>query len=246
MKDNSIRLQKLISECGYASRRKAEELISAGRVKVNGKIATIGDKVNPKTDKVYVNGKRIIQDKHFVYLMVNKPRGFVTTLSDELGRKCVASLVADCGARVFPVGRLDKDSEGLLIMTNDGNFANKIMHPSQHISKTYRVTVKGKATNEQVETLADMTEVDGDIISNADIRIITREDSRTVLQFVIHEGKNRQIRRMCENAGLEVIRLKRTHIGKVKLGMLKTGDYRPLNDKEVKYLSGKGNMDSDF
>jgi len=246
LKDSKIRLQKFIAESGYTSRRKAEELIAAGRVKINGKLAVIGDKVDPKKDKVYINGKRVIQDKRLIYLMLNKPRGYVTTMDDELGRKCVASLVADCGARVFPVGRLDKDSEGLLIMTNDGEFANKIMHPSQKISKTYRVTVKGKATDEQIEGLEGITVVDGKIISNAEIRIITRDDGRTVLQFVIHEGKNRQIRKMCEAVGLEVIRLKRTHIGKVKLGMLKIGDYRPLNEKEIKYLSGKGGSDNNF
>ena len=153
MKDNSVRLQKYISECGYASRRKAEELIAAGRVKVNGRSASIGDKINPRTDKVYINGKRIVNEKKLVYIMLNKPRGYVTTMNDELGRKCVAELVEGCGARVYPVGRLDRDSEGLLIMTNDGAFANSIMHPSQHVSKTYRVTVRGRATDEQLDNL---------------------------------------------------------------------------------------------
>ena len=241
MKDQSLRLQKYISECGYASRRKAEELIASGRVKVNGKIASIGDKINPKNDKVYINGKRIVNEKKLVYIMLNKPRGFVTTMSDELGRKCVAQLTENCETRVYPVGRLDRDSEGLLIMTNDGEFANRIMHPSTHISKTYRVTVRGKATDDQIDRLAALSLIDDEKITPPDVRILAREDERTVLQIVIYEGKNRQIRRMCDSVGLEVIRLKRTHIGKVKLGMLKTGDWRPLSEKEIKYLSGKGN-----
>ena len=240
MKDNSVRLQKYISECGYASRRKAEELIAAGRVKVNGRSASIGDKINPRTDKVYINGKRIVNEKKLVYIMLNKPRGYVTTMNDELGRKCVAELVEGCGARVYPVGRLDRDSEGLLIMTNDGAFANSIMHPSQHVSKTYRVTVRGRATDEQLDNLAAIDSLDGESIVPADIRILNREQERTVLQIIIYEGKNRQIRRMCEAVGLTVIRLKRTFIGKIKLGMLKTGDWRPLTEKEVRYLSGKG------
>lgn len=240
MKDNSVRLQKYISECGFASRRKAEELIAAGRVKVNGRPAALGDKINPKLDKVYIGGKRIVNEKKLVYIMLNKPRGFVTTMNDELGRKCVAQLVEGCGTRVYPVGRLDRDSEGLLIMTNDGEFANGIMHPSQHISKTYRVTVRGRAQDDQLDRLAAMTEIDSERINPPEVRILAREPERTVLQMVIYEGKNRQIRRMCEAVELNVIRLKRTHIGKVKLGMLKTGDWRPLSDKEVKYLSGKG------
>ncbi len=237
MKDNRIRLQKFLSESGVASRRKAEEMIEAGRIRVNGRIARLGDKVDPVRDKVTVSGKRVVSQKEKVYIMLHKPRGFVTTMNDEQDRKCVAELVEDVGVRVFPVGRLDRNSEGLLIMTNDGEFSNKLTHPSSYVNKTYRVTVKGSVSDEKVDKLATGIMLDGRPTAPCDVHVIDRKTDRTVLVFVIHEGRNRQIRRMCEEVGLEVIRLKRTEIAGVKLGMLPQGKWRPLNEKEMRHLT---------
>lgn len=237
MKDNKIRLQKHLSECGIASRRKAEELIAAGKVKINGHIAEIGAKVDPKRDKVTVRGEAVVPVNEKVYIMLNKPRGFVTTMSDELGRKTVSDLVADAGNRIFPVGRLDRDSEGLLIMTNDGDFANKLTHPSSHVNKTYRVTVKGVAEEEQLLRMKEGIVLDGRKTLPCDCFVAERKPDRTVLIFVLNEGRNRQIRRMCEEVGLEVLRLKRTEIAGVKLGMLPQGKWRPLNEREMRRLT---------
>ena len=237
MKDNKVRLQKHLSECGIASRRKAEELIAAGKVKINGHIAEIGSKVDPKRDKVTVRGKAVVPVNEKVYIMLNKPRGFVTTMSDELGRKTVSDLVSDAGNRIFPVGRLDRDSEGLLIMTNDGDFANKLTHPSSHVNKTYRVTVKGTAEEEQLLKMKEGILLDGRKTLPCDCFVAERKPDRTVLIFVLNEGRNRQIRRMCEAVGLEVLRLKRTEIAGVKLGMLPQGKWRPLNEREMRRLT---------
>lgn len=241
MKDNKERLQKFLSECSVASRRKAEELILEGKVKVNGKVATLGDKVDPKRDKVFVRGKRVIPVSNKVYIMLHKPRGFVTTMNDELDRKCVNDLVKDVGVKVFPVGRLDKNSEGLLIMTNDGELANKLTHPSSHVNKTYRVTVGGSVDDEKLEKLSNGTIViDEKPVLPCDVFVAERKADRTVLIFIISEGRNRQIRRMCEAVKLDVLRLKRTEIAGVKLGMLPQGSWRPLNERELQRLNGIG------
>lgn len=237
MKDNKIRLQKHLSECGVASRRKAEELIENGKVRVNGRIAHIGDKVDPKRDKVTVSGKTVIAQKEKVYIMLHKPRGFVTTTKDELDRKCVTDLVADVGVKVFPVGRLDRNSEGLLFMTNDGEFANNLTHPSAHVNKTYRVTVKGELDDQKLIALREGIVLDGRKTLPCDVFVADRKPDRTVLIFVIQEGRNRQIRRMCEEVKLDVIRLKRTEIAGVKMGMLPQGKWRPLNEKEMRRLT---------
>ncbi len=237
MKDNKIRLQKHLSECGIASRRKAEELIENKKVRVNGRIASLGDKVDPVRDKVTVSGKNVVPVNKKVYIMLHKPRGFVTTVSDELGRKCVTDLVKDVGVRVFPVGRLDKDSEGLLFLTNDGEFANNLTHPSKHVNKTYRTTVKGEVDDEQLIKLCDGVEIDGRKTLPCECFVAERKSDRTVLIFVIHEGRNRQIRKMCEAVGLSVIRLKRTEIAGVKMGMLPQGKWRDLNEREMKRLT---------
>lgn len=232
----SVRLQKYMADNGVASRRKCEELIAAGKVKVNGKVAQIGDKVDPKNDVVSVNGRKLAKETGYVYLMLNKPRGYVTTMSDEMERKCVAELVADVGKRVYPVGRLDRDSEGLLLFTNDGEFANAMTHPSRHISKTYRVSVRPKITDEQITVLTSSLMIDGRKTLPADVRVVSSEDDKSVLEIVLYEGRNRQIRRLCEEAGLETIRLKRLAVGQLKLAGLKVGEYRSLTHDEVALL----------
>lgn len=235
------RLQKFLSECSVASRRKSEELIKQGKVKVNGKVASLGDKVDPKKDTVTVSGKKVIAVKQKYYIMLNKPRGYVTTMSDELGRKCVAELVSDVGATVYPVGRLDRDSEGLLLLTNDGAFANAVMHPRKHVPKTYRVTLRSDISKEQVEKLENGVDIehDGRETLPAEVRILEKSAERSVLEITIYEGRNRQIRKMCENVGLEVIRLKRNAVGSIKLGMLKVGKWRELTDDEVHRLQSQ-------
>ncbi|MCM1363893.1 MAG: rRNA pseudouridine synthase [Faecalibacterium sp.] len=236
MTDGKIRLQKFLSECGVASRRKSEELIEQGRVKVNGSVASIGDKVNPKKDTVLVNGKKVIKQKDKTYIMLHKPRGFITTMSDELDRKCVVELISDVPGRVYPVGRLDRDSEGMLLFTNDGEFANAMTHPRKHVPKTYRVTVRPAVTEEQLTALTQGIIIDDRKTAPAEVRVVTKEENRVVLEVILYEGRNRQIRKMCEEIGLEVARLKRTAIGSVKLGMLKQGDWRNLTDDEVRKL----------
>lgn len=242
MTDDRIRLQKYLSMCAVASRRKAEELIAQGKVKVNGKVAEIGDKVSPRHDTVTVSGRKIVANKKHYYIMLHKPRGFITTMDDEMGRKCVAELVSDVGARVYPVGRLDKDSEGLLLMTNDGEFANHMTHPSKHIPKTYRVTVRPDVTEEMLTAFTAGMEIDGRITAPADAHIIEKQDNRVVLEIVLYEGRNRQIRKMCETLGLEVARLKRTSIGSFKLGMLHPGKWRELTEDEVHKLMVSSGM----
>ena len=237
MKDNRIRLQKFLSECSVASRRKAEELIADGKVKVNGHIASVGDKVDPKRDKVTVKGKRVVAQNKKVYIMLNKPRGYVATLKDEYDRKTVSDLVKDVGIKVFPVGRLDRDSEGLLFLTNDGDFANGITHPSKNVNKTYAVTVKGTADDEQIEKMSVGVLIDGRKTLPCDVFVTERKSDRTFLKFIISEGRNRQIRKMCEAVGLQVLRLKRLEIAGVKLGGLKLGAWRELNEREMTRLT---------
>lgn len=242
MTDDRIRLQKYLSMCAVASRRKAEELIAQGKVNVNGKVAQIGDKISPKHDTVTVSGRKIVGSRKHYYIMLHKPRGYITTMDDEMGRKCVAELVRDVGARVYPVGRLDKDSEGLLLMTNDGEFANHMTHPSKHIPKTYRVTVRPDVTEDMLTAFATGMEIDGRITAPADAHIIEKQDNRVVMEIVLYEGRNRQIRKMCESLGLEVARLKRTSMGSLKLGMLPPGKWRELKEDEVHKLMVSSGM----
>lgn len=240
------RLQKMLADCGVASRRKAEEMIAAGRVAVNGVRANIGDKVDVKKDKVTLDGERVQPAEEKLYIMLHKPRGYLTAMADDRGRKCVSELVEELHVRVYPVGRLDKDSEGLLLMTNDGDFANLIAHPSTHVPKVYRVTVRPGVSEEQLTRLSVGVEIDGRVTAPATIRVLEQQPGRVVLEFVIHEGRNRQIRRMCEAVGLEVARLKRTAIGAVKLGMLPQGKFRELTPDELRRLRAaaqkKGNQ----
>ncbi|MCD7872405.1 MAG: rRNA pseudouridine synthase [Clostridiales bacterium] len=233
---NEIRLQKYMAECAVASRRKSEELISAGKVKVNGHIAALGDKINPKKDIVTVRGKRINKETKMRYIILNKPRGYVTSVSDEFGRKTVMDLVKDIKERVYPVGRLDRDSEGLLLLTNDGSFANTIAHPGHNFSKVYRVTVHSSVDDSILYNLRNGVKIDGKTTLPCEVSIITADKERTVLEFIIKEGRNRQIRKMCSACGLDVARLKRTAVGALKLGMLPVGKYRELTDNELKKL----------
>lgn len=229
-----IRLQKVLSDNGVLSRRKAEDAIAAGRVTVNGRPAKLGQKIDARRDIIAIDGERVdLRARvHKVYLMLYKPRGWVTTLSDEMGRHCVAELVKNAPAKVYPIGRLDKNSEGMLLLTNDGEFANFIMHPSHHISKTYRVTVGDVEENQLVQLSAGVMLDDGPT-QPTQIQVLDKAPGRTVLQIVLHEGRNRQIRRMCEAVGLTVARLKRTSVGPLKLGMLAPGKWRELTPVEV-------------
>lgn len=232
----TMRLQKYLSECGVASRRKSEELISAGKVKVNGRLAQIGDKIDPVRDTVTVFGKRVQRVNQLIYILLHKPRGYVTTLSDERGRKCVVDLLKDVDQRVYPIGRLDKDSEGLLLLTNDGEFANLMMHPSHHIPKHYRVTIRPSITDEQIAQMTEGMMIDGRRTAPAKVRILEKQENRVVLEIILYEGRNRQIRKMCEQLELDVARLKRTAMGPVRLGMLPQGQWRELSAEEVEKL----------
>lgn len=238
MANNEVRLQKFMAEQGVASRRKSEDLIRAGKVKVNGHIAEIGMKINPRKDLVTVGKQKLtnVKNRKMVYIMLNKPRGYVTTVSDEFGRKTVMDLLPDFGCRIYPVGRLDKDSEGLLLLTNDGSFTNCMTHPSHEYAKVYRVTVRPAVNDEILFNLRNGIEIDGRKTAPCEVTVLTEEENRVVLEFILHEGRNRQIRKMCESQGLEVARLKRISIGPIKLGMLKQGDYRELSEQDVKKL----------
>ncbi len=231
------RLQKIMSDAGICSRRKAEEFISQGRVKLNGNVAHLGDKASSR-DIIQLDGQRIDlpRRKRKIYIMLNKPRRYVTTMSDELDRKCVTDLLTGVEDRVYPIGRLDRNSEGMLLFTNDGEFANDIMHPARHVTKTYRVTVRPSVTEEQLIALSSGVVIDGRKTLPANVEVLTKEEGRVVLLIVIHEGRNRQIRKMCEAVGLEVARLRRIAIGPVKLGMLKPGTWRELTSEEVRSL----------
>ena len=234
------RIQKVLSDQGVCSRRAAEKLIAEGRVKVNGHPVGVGDKMDPDYDKVSIDGKnvRIVRKRKYIYIMLHKPRGYLTTAADERGRKTVMDLIQGVGRRVYPVGRLDKDSEGLLLLTDDGAFANLLTHPSGGIGKLYRVTVRPRASEEQIIRLSSGVVLDDGVKTKpAVIHVVSDEPGRTVLEITLHEGRNRQIRRMCEAVGLEVIRLKRNAEGPVKLGMLPPGEWRELKRSEVTALS---------
>lgn len=226
------RLQKILSARGVASRRKAEELLQAGRITVNGRIAALGESADPENDCILVDGKELPSPGKAVYIMLNKPRGYVTTLSDERGRPTVAQLVEDCGVRVYPVGRLDYDSEGLLLMTNDGAFANRLMHPKQEISKIYEVWVNGY--HEAAPALLGRpVELDGYRIRPPKVKLLRADGDKAKFLVTIHEGRNRQVRRMCEAAGMHVTRLRRVGEGKLSLGNLKIGTWRYLTEDEM-------------
>jgi len=229
------RIQKILSGRGIASRRQAEEMIKQGRVTCNGQVCQLGQTADPDMDEILVDGRPLPSTPQSVYIMLNKPRGYVTTLSDEKGRPNAAKLVADCGMRVYPVGRLDMDSEGLLLFTNDGDFANRLMHPSHQVDKTYRVSVSGY-TDDGLERLKMPMELDGYWIKKPTVKLVSRQDGKAELLVTIHEGRNRQVRRMCEYAGMSVQRLIRIQEGALQLGKLPRGKWRYLTDDEVKVL----------
>lgn len=233
------RLQKIISAHGLASRRGAETMIAAGRVKVNGRPAAVGDKADLASDLVEVDDAALGSRAEKIYIMLNKPAGYVTTMRDEKGRRAVAELVKNAAGRIYPVGRLDMDSEGLLIMTNDGEFANGILHPSGEMEKEYAVEVSGSGLPDALDVLREPQVIDGYRIRPAKVSIIGRRTGRMELSIVIHEGRNRQIRKMCANAGLKVHGLRRVRIGGVRLGDLPQGMWRPLAPEEIMLLSKK-------
>ena len=230
------RLQKIISASGLMSRRAAEELIAAGKVSVNGVTAALGDKAEAGTDRILVDGKVLPSAGEKLYIMLNKPRGYVTTLSDEKGRKNVTELIKELGTRLYPVGRLDMYSEGLLLMTNDGDFANRLMHPSHQVDKCYHTWVKGEDMGWAVELLRCPMEIDGYVTSPAQVDILELKGEEALLGITIHEGRNRQVRKMCEAAGLKVTRLMRVSEGGVALGTLKSGRWRRLTEEELNML----------
>ena len=229
------RLQKILSARGVASRRKAEEMIQAGLVTVNGVVASLGATADPETDEILVEGKALPNQQEYVYILLHKPRGYVTTLSDEKGRPNAAQLVADCGVRVYPVGRLDMDSEGLLLFTNDGEFANALMHPKHEVKKTYDTWVTGYEPGAEVRLSRPIT-LDGYTIRPPRVKLIRAEGRKAKFQITIHEGRNRQVRRMCEASGMTVTRLKRIKEGNLSLGDLPLGKWRYLTLEEVAAL----------
>ena len=231
------RLQKILSARGIASRRRAEEMISAGRVTCNGVVCALGDSADVSVDEILLDGKPLPSKSENVYILLNKPCGYVTTLSDEKGRKNVSQLVSDCRQRVYPVGRLDMDSEGLLLMTNDGDFANKLMHPSHEVNKTYQVTVKGY-NEENYERIKKPILLDGYRIKKPEVKLLRSDNTKAELLVTIHEGRNRQVRRMCAAAGMRVQRLVRISEGKLQLGSLPVGKWRYLTEDEIALLRG--------
>ena len=233
-----LRLQKFFTDTGTLSRRSAEAEIAAGKVLVNGTVAKLGDKINPMQDVVIYGGKRILPraNKQHKYIMLNKPRGYLCATVDDRGRKCVTELVEEINERIYPVGRLDMISEGMLLLTNDGELKNRLTHPSHTIEKIYRVKVAGLVSDDQLETLCSPLVIDDYKIRPCVVTRGEADESGTVLKFILTEGRNRQIRKMCEIAGLTVKRLSRVSIGKLKLDGLPVGKWRYLDEDEVEYL----------
>ena len=235
-----VRIQKYLSECGLMSRRAAEEEIKSGKVFVNGLPAKLGDKIVPGKDEVKYKQRRIVMPRRdHIYIMLYKPVGYVTTLSDEKGRPCVVDLLKGLDRRVYPVGRLDMASEGLLLLTDDGELTEKLTHPRHEIPKIYLVKIKGEITDEQLKTLRSPMEIDGYRIRPVETNVLTKSEGRTLLEMTLYEGRNRQIRKMCEQAGLEVRFLKRVAIGELTLGHLKSGEWRYLTKEQIAYLKNQ-------
>lgn len=229
------RIQKILASRGVASRRQAEKMILDGRVTCNGVICTLGESADAEVDEILLDGKPLPSGTVHIYIMLNKPRGYVTTMRDEKGRKDVSELVADCPERVYPVGRLDMDSEGLLLFTNDGDFANRLMHPSHEVNKVYRVNVAGYSQGGLVK-LQQPIVIDGYRIRKPDVKLLCERGDSAQLLITIHEGRNRQVRRMCAAAGMKVTRLIRVQEGTLMLGTLQTGNWRYLTQEEIRGL----------
>lgn len=232
-----IRLQKFFTECGIMSRRAAESEIAAGKVTVNGLPAALGDKIDPAADIVMYKGKILeyVQNEH-VYIMLHKPRGYLTSMSDDRGRKCVSELVSDLGARVYPIGRLDLNSEGLLLLTDDGELANILTHPKYCVGKIYNVSVRGEINESKLDTLRSPMTIDGYRTKGAQVELTEKYDGGAKLKITLHEGRNREIRKMCDQVDLRVSRLCRVQIGEIKLGGLALGKWRYLDRSQIKYL----------
>ncbi len=232
-----IRLQKFMADAGLMSRRAAEAEIEAGNVSVNGHVAFLGIKINPREDNITYKGRKIqYAAREHIYIMMNKPRGYLSSTADDRGRKCVTDLLTEVKERVYPVGRLDLISEGMLLLTNDGELKNLLTHPSHSIPKIYRVKVDGGVSDEQYGILTSELEIDGYKIKPVEVNITGTDESGTVMKMTLYEGRNRQIRKMCEAAGLTVKRLSRVSIGNLKLDGLPVGKWRYLEDSEVEYL----------
>ncbi len=238
-----IRISKYFTDCGVMSRRAADAAVERGEVKVNGLTAVLGQKVTPGVDEVVYRGKKIVlpSTPAKMTIMLNKPRGYLTTLSDDKGRHTVAELVADAGVRLYPVGRLDMDSDGLLILTNDGDLANRLSHPSHNVDKVYLAYVGGNVTAEQMTGMTLPIEIDGKMTSPAQVRKAAYNGFETALEVTIHDGRNRQVRRLCEREGLVVRKLTRVAEGALLLGELDEGKWRRLTDKEIRKLKSAGN-----
>lgn len=234
------RLQKIISRYGIASRRQAEKMIEEGRVRVNGNTASLGDTAIDGEDQIQVDGVFLRKEPKRLYIMLHKPRGFVTTLQDEKNRRTVSELVSDCGQRVYPVGRLDMFSEGLLLLTNDGEFCRRMTHPSHEVEKVYTVRVSGFYDGADT-ALKTPIELDGRPISPPKIKLLHRKEDIATLEVTIHEGRNRQVRRMCQAADLTVTRLKRVQEGSLSLGDLPLGKWRHLTEEEIEALQSSDN-----
>ena len=232
-----MRLNKFLSSCGVASRRHSDELIAEGKVLVNGKIASQGMTVNEKKDKIVFDGKELVLPSSFVYIKLNKPKGYICSASDEKGRKTIYDLI-DTDERLFSVGRLDYDTEGLIILTNDGDFANKIAHPSFSLEKEYHVTIEGQIQESELAVMRRGAVVDGERMPEARVKFLSKDEKSTKLSVVINEGQNRQVRRMFEAIGRTIILLKRVRIGDVRLGGLSRGEYRDLREDELNALVG--------
>ncbi len=231
------RLQKFMASCGIASRRKCEELILSGKVKVNGVVVTeLGVKVNGNKDKIEYNEKIIKPEEKKVYILLNKPEGYITSVKDEKNRKTVLDIVK-VEERIYPIGRLDYDSSGLLLLTNDGDIYNKIIHPRVEITKKYIAVVQGEFKKQELEKFKKGVDIGGYITAKAEIKVLKYEDDKTTVEIGIHEGKNRQIRKMCAALNHNVLALKRISIGKIKLGNLKRGEYRNLTREELNYIN---------
>ena len=240
MEDNEIRLQKYLAECGIASRRKAEEYIQEGRVQVNGKIITeLGTKINPDKDIVYFNDKKVMKQNENIYILLNKPIGYVTTTKDQFNRNTVLDLIKGTNKRVVPVGRLDMYTSGALILTNDGDFTYKVTHPSHEITKTYTATLRGIITDEEVEKLRNGIEIENYVTRPAKVRILKTDIVNNIsrIEITIHEGKNRQVRKMCEAIGRNVMALHRSKIGDITVKELKIGEWRYLDSSEIKKIT---------